>query len=120
MGRNKAVERKLYFFMQNINKVVIKEEMLNDYDIIMEADLDYKYKQRLRCTYNDMKKYAKYNGYEECRQGNTTHKIWKNSDTGKSIPIPNKSGTIPQGTVSKILKQMETSRNELACFLYKH
>jgi predicted RNA binding protein YcfA (HicA-like mRNA interferase family) len=77
-----------------------------------------KFKQRLRCTYNELEAFAKSRGYEDNRQGNTTHAIWKHPETGKSMPIPNKSGTIPQGTMSKILKQMDVNRNDLADFLY--
>lgn len=77
-----------------------------------------KFKQRLRCTYDELQKFARSQGYEDTRQGNTTHVIWKHKETGKSMPIPSKSGTIPQGTVSRILKQMELTRNDLANFLY--
>jgi predicted RNA binding protein YcfA (HicA-like mRNA interferase family) len=77
-----------------------------------------KFTQRLRCTYNELQDFARSRGYEDNRQGNTTHAIWKNTETGKSMPIPNKSGTIPQGTMSRILKQMDLNRADLANFLY--
>lgn len=96
------------------DSVDIETESIEDKEI-----KDIKYKQRLRCTYDELQKFARHVGYEDTRQGNTTHVIWKNRDTGKSLPIPNKSGTVPQGTVSRILKQMELSRNDLANYLYQ-
>lgn len=77
-----------------------------------------KHKQRLRVDYDDLTAFLKHKGFECNRQGSTTHAVWKNSITGKSVPLPNKSGTIPQGTTSKVLKQIGSSRNELATFLY--
>lgn len=77
-----------------------------------------KFKQRLRVTYDELQKFAKHMGYEEVRQGNTTHRVWRHPESGLSNPIPNKSGTVPQGTVSRILKQMELTRADLAEFLY--
>lgn len=92
-------------------------------EMTMEKEIEtlqetVKYKQRLRVNYNEFAKFLKHKGYECNRQGNTTHAVWKHVETGKSIPLPNKSGTIPQGTASKILKQIESSRQELAEFLY--
>lgn len=94
-----------------------------DEEIAMHKEIEtlqetVKYKQRLRVDYNELTKFLKYKGYECNRQGNTTHAVWKHVETGKSIPLPNKSGTIPQGTTSKILKQIESNRQELAEFLY--
>lgn len=77
-----------------------------------------KHKQRLRVNYDDLTAFLKYKGFECNRQGSTTHAVWKNKETGISVPLPNKSGTIPQGTTSKVLKQMGSNRNELANFLY--
>ena len=94
-----------------VNKITMQEE-------IKQLEGTVKYKQRLRVDYCDIEKFLKYKGYECNRQGNTTHAVWKNKLTGKSIPVPNKSGTIPQGTASKILKQIESNRQELAEFLY--
>ena len=96
---------------KTIKETKIKEE-------IKQIDETVKYKQRLRVEYSDLEKFLKYKGYECNRQGNTTHAVWKNTKTGKSMPLPNKSGTIPQGTTSKILKQMGSNRQELAEFLY--
>lgn len=75
---------------------------------------------RLRCTHTDMMNFAKANNYEEIRQTNTTHRIWKNKETGISLPIPAKGGkTLPQGTMSRILRQMNLTRKDLAEFLSK-
>ena len=71
------------------------------------------------CPLNkDVEKFLKYKGFECNRQGNTTHAVWKNPTTGKSVPVPNKSGTMCQGTTSKVLKQIGSNRQELADFLY--
>lgn len=100
------------------------EQVMDEYVEVEIKDLEnkeikeLKFKQRLRVTYDELQKFAKHMGYEEVRQGNTTHKVWKNPKTGLSNPIPNKSGTVPQGTVSRILKQMELTRADLAKFLY--
>lgn len=96
---------------KEINEITMQNEMKQIEDTV-------KYKQRLRVDYNDLEKFLKHKGYECNRQGNTTHAVWKNVKTGKSMPLPNKSGTIPQGTASKILKQMGSNRQELAEFLY--
>jgi predicted RNA binding protein YcfA (HicA-like mRNA interferase family) len=75
---------------------------------------------RLRCTHTDMMNFAKAMGYEENRQTNTTHRIWKNKETGISLPIPAKGNrTLPQGTMSRMLKQMNLTRKDLAKFLGK-
>lgn len=75
-------------------------------------------KSRLRCTHADMKNFAKHMGYEEIRQTNSTHKIYRHRETGISMPIPEKGGkTLPQGTMSRILKQMGLKRSDLAVYL---
>lgn len=102
-------------FIKECQEAIDKMELDTEINDINET---VKYKQRLRVSYSDLEKFLKHKGYECNRQGNTTHAIWKNASTGKSMPLPNKSGTIPQGTTSKILKQMGSSRQELAEFLY--
>lgn len=92
-------------------------------EITMQKEIEHieqtvKYKQRLRVTYTELEKFLKYKGFECNRQGNTTHAVWKNPTTGKSVPVPNKSGTMCQGTTSKVLKQIGSNRQELADFLY--
>ena len=75
---------------------------------------------RLRCTHTEMMNFARAMGYEENRQTNTTHRIWKNKETGVSLPIPAKGNrTLPQGTMSRMLKQMNLTRKDLAEFLGK-
>lgn len=85
-------------------------------EIIIEENI--KYNQRLRVDYTELCDFLKHKGYECDRQGSTTHAVWKHTETGHSVPLPNKSGTIPQGTTSKVLKQIGSSRNELANYLY--
>ena len=85
-------------------------------EAIIEENI--KYNQRLRVDYTDLCDFLRHKGYECNRQGSTTHAVWKHKETGHSVPLPNKSGTIPQGTTSKVLKQIGSSRNELAQYLY--
>ena len=56
-----------------------------------------------------MKKFLNHIGYVETRHSNSTHIVFKNTK-GVSVPVPNKKGTLCQGTVSKILKQTGSSR----------
>lgn len=102
-------------FVEKCRGTIDEIKMNEEIETLQET---VKYKQRLRVNYNELEKFLKHKGYECNRQGNTTHAVWKHVETGKSIPVPNKSGTIPQGTTSKILKQIESSRQELAEFLY--
>lgn len=80
-------------------------------------DKAFKMQGRLRVDFKSMKKFLNSAGFIETRHSNSTHVIFKNSK-GISVPVPNKKGTLCQGTVSKILKQTGTSREELAKFLY--
>ena len=73
-------------------------------ETIIEENI--KYNQRLRVDYTELCDFLKHKGYECDRQGSTTHAVWKHTETGHSVPLPNKSGTIPQGTTSKVLKQI--------------
>ena len=77
-----------------------------------------KINNRIRIDFKDMRKFLNHIGYVESRQSNSTHIVFKN-DKGVSVPVPNKKGTLCQGTVSKILKQTGSSREELAQFLYE-
>ena len=107
-------------FIEKCKKdITAKMESLDDSkhsEVIIEENI--KYNQRLRVEYSDLTKFLKHKGYECNRQGSTTHAVWKHKETGHSVPLPNKSGTIPQGTTSKVLKQIGSSRNELAQYLY--
>lgn len=77
-------------------------------------------KGRLRVTHADMINFAKAMGFEEDRQGNSTHRVFRNPETGVSVPIPAKKGKdMPQGTMSTLLKQMGYKRIDLAKFLSK-
>lgn len=98
------------------------EHRISSYENGQEAEIiieeNIKYNQRLRVDYSELCDFLKHKGYECDRQGSTTHAVWKHTETGHSVPLPNKSGTIPQGTTSKVLKQIGSSRNELANYLY--
>lgn len=102
-------------FIENCKKAIDKITMQKE---IEQIEQTVKYKQRLRVTYTEFGKFLKHKGFECSRQGNTTHAVWKNTTTGKSVPVPNKSGTMCQGTTSKVLKQIGSNRQELAEFLY--
>lgn len=101
----------------------IKDEtdlMLFEYnETINNLNNEIKYKERLRVKYHELENFLIYKGYKRVRQTSTTHAIWKHKKTGNSLPLPNKSGTIPQGTVSNVLRLINSSRQELAQFLYK-
>lgn len=94
------------------------EEKQKQYETNIQIEKISKYNQRLRVDYTELASFLKHKGFECDRQGSTTHAVWRHTETGKSLPLPNKSGTIPQGTTSKVLKQMGSNRNELAQFLY--
>lgn len=97
-------------------RISVHEKELNSSEVIIEENI--KYNQRLRVDYSELCNFLKYKGYECDRQGSTTHAVWKHIETGHSVPLPNKSGTIPQGTASKVLRQIGSNRNELAQYLY--
>lgn len=94
------------------------EAKQEEYKTDVKIEKITKYNQRLRVDYDELASFLRYKGYVCDRQGSTTHAVWRHTKTGKSLPLPNKSGTIPQGTTSKVLKQMGSNRNELAQFLY--
>ena len=89
-----------------------------DIESYINMTQDFKFKQRLRVTYKDLKNFMNFYGFYEHRQKSSTHIIYKNKITGQTIPVPYSNGTICQGTVSKILKQMNLNRNDLAKYLY--
>lgn len=98
----------------------IKDEAYEKLTIKCQESVDtIKYKERLRVNYYELENFLIYKGYERVRQTSTTHAIWKNKESGLSIPVPNKSGTVPQGTVSKILRLINSNRQELAQYLYE-
>lgn len=103
--------------------MTIKEETdlaLSEYNqTINKLNNSIKYKERLRVSYYELENFLTYKGYERVRQTSTTHAIWKHIKTGNSIPLPNKSRTVPQGTVSKVLRLINSDRQELAQFLHE-
>lgn len=76
-----------------------------------------KHNGRLRVEYYQLEKFLNHKGYEFERQKSSTHAIWKNTVTGKSVPLPHKSKTVPQGTVSSVLRKINSNRQELINFL---
>lgn len=111
-----ARENFLDFVEQSKKELEERMQEYNQSEVLIEENV--KYNQRLRVDYTDLCSFLKYKGYECNRQGSTTHAVWKHVKTGHSVPLPNKSGTIPQGTTSKVLKQIGSNRNELAQYLY--
>lgn len=108
-------------YLQSIKDLHIEEDYeITEIEINNEKVKSVVSRSRLRCTHTDMMNFAKANNYEEIRQTNTTHRIWKNKETGISLPIPAKGGkTLPQGTMSRMLRQMNLTRKDLAEFLSK-
>lgn len=74
---------------------------------------------RLRVNYKEMSKFMKSQGYYEHRQSSSTHIIYKNKITGHTLPVPKHKGTLCEGTIAKVLLQMNSSRNELDDFINK-
>lgn len=96
------------------------DSALSEYNqTINKLNNSIKYKERLRVSYYELENFLTYKGYERVRQTSTTHAIWKHVKTGNSIPLPNKSRTVPQGTVSKVLRLINSDRQELAQFLHE-
>lgn len=56
-------------------------------------------------TAKDMVKFLKENGFEEIRQGSTSHKVMRNPKTGKTTVVPMHHKDLPTGTEKAILKQ---------------
>lgn len=93
-------------------------EIAADMDADIKAVKKVKFNNRLRINYKDLKKFMNYYNYYEFRQKSSTHVIYKHKYTGHTIPVPYSPGTICQGTVSSIVKQMNLTRSDLAHFLY--
>lgn len=104
---------------------IIVSEVESALDILDEEDIEEapttkeeNVSGRLRVTYNEMMDFAKHMGYAEVRQSASTHRIWRHPDTGISLPIPaNKGRLVPQGTMSRMLRQMGLRRNDLAVYM---
>lgn len=56
-------------------------------------------------TAKEMVKFLKANGFEEVRQGSTSHKIFQNNETGRWTVVPMHHKDLPKGTEQAILKQ---------------
>ncbi len=56
-------------------------------------------------TAKEMVKFLKENGFEEIRQGSTSHKVLRNPATGKIAVVPMHNRDLPIGTEKAILKQ---------------
>ena len=72
---------------------------------------------RLRVDYKQLIKFVKHIGFEEQRQKKSDHIIYKNQ-SNKTVPIPFMRGTVPQGLLITILKQTDSTRQDLIDFLY--
>ena len=71
---------------------------------------------RVRVDYKQLIQYLKHLGYYETRKNRSDHRIYKNADNRTTV-VPDAKGTVPIGTLSAILKQVGSSRQELADFL---
>ena len=78
---------------------------------IKGKDDSFKYKESLRIKYKDLVGFMESQNYYYHRRNKSTHIVYKNQTTGKTIPIPCKKGTIAQG--------MGLSRNDLAKYIYQ-
>ena len=103
---------KYYELFDHQNKIindfkskVKKKEKLNSIDI-----------KRFTCTYYQMENFLKSKGYDKIRQNGTSHAIYKNKK-GHSLPLPNKRGEMCPSTISLILNQCNSNRNELGKFI---
>lgn len=85
----------------------------------IKRDDNFKHNESIRIKYKTLVGFMESQNYHYHRQNKSTHIIYKNSITGKTIPIPCKKGTIAQGTISRILKEMELTRKDLAKYIYK-
>ena len=75
-----------------------------------------KINNRLRVDYKQLIKFIKFLGYIEQRQKKSDHIIYKNS-SNNTVPIPFMRGTVPQGLLITILKQTDSTRQDLIDFL---
>lgn len=78
----------------------------------------FKYNDSLRIKYKTLIGFMESQNYYYHRRNKSTHVIYKNEYTGKTVPVPYKKGTIAQGTISRILKEMGLSRNDLAQYVH--
>ena len=85
----------------------------------IKSNDSFKYKESLRIKYKELVGFMESQDYYYHRRNKSTHIVYKNKYTGKTIPIPCKKGTIAQGTVARILKEMGLTRNDLAIYVYK-
>ena len=74
---------------------------------------------RIRCDYKKIDKFLKYKGYEPVRHGSSTHVIYRSDATGKSIPVPKVKGTIPQGTIARMMTEIGSTSKELSDHINK-
>lgn len=74
---------------------------------------------RIRCDYKQIDKFLRFKGYEPIRQGSSTHVIYRSEITGKSIPVPKVRGTIPQGTIARMMTEIDSNIKELSDHMNK-
>ncbi len=71
---------------------------------------------RVRVTYKQLVKFLQSLGYKETRRNRSDHVIYKNPSNRTTV-VPDDRGTVPIGTLMSILKQVDSTRQELADFL---
>ena len=71
---------------------------------------------RIRISYKQLVKFIKSLGYEEERRNRSDHVIYKN-ESNRTTVVPDDRGTVPIGTLMSILKQVDSSRQELSDYL---
>ena len=71
---------------------------------------------RIRISYKQLVKFLKSLGYEEERRNRSDHVIYKN-ESNRTTVVPDDRGTVPIGTLMSILKQVDSTRQELVDFL---
>ena len=71
---------------------------------------------RIRVDYKQLVKFIKSLGYTEARRNRSDHVIYKNKDNRTTV-VPDDRGTVPIGTLMSILKQVDSSRQELSDYL---
>lgn len=71
---------------------------------------------RIRISYKQLVKFIKSLGYEEERRNRSDHVIYKN-ESNRTTVVPDDRGTVPIGTLMSILKQVDSTRQDLVDFL---
>ena len=62
--------------------------------------------------YRDVVRKLRKLGWEFDRQAAGSHEIWRHSESGRKVTIPNHPGDMPEGTLRAILRQGEIDVDE--------